>query len=83
MVFSKRTALLSDCRLWGRIEQIGPAEFVVIVTAVNNDDPGDAKVDQRVAKSRQAAEDLRRALVMAAGDMLRLRGDRAVDVEAD
>ena len=72
-----------DYRLWGRIEQIGPTEFVVIVTAVNSEQPGDAKPVQRVARSRQAAEDLRRSLLIDAGDMLRLRGDRVVDVEVD
>ena len=74
---------MSNYRLWSPIEQIGAAEFGVIVTAVNNDDPGDAKPVQRLASSRQAAECLRRDLLIEAGDTLRLCGDRVVDVEAD
>lgn len=74
---------MADFHVWGRIEQIGPAEFVVIVSTVNEADPSDAQTASRLAPSRQEAEGLRDLLVTEAGAVVRTRGGRVTDVEVD
>lgn len=72
---------MADFHLWGKIEHIAPSRFMVIVTTVAADGTK-ATPEIRIAGSRQAAEDLRTAMLLEAGEAVRAHGDRVVDVEA-
>jgi hypothetical protein len=77
---------MPDYRIWGRVEHIGPQQFVAIASAVP--DSGDATgnsadVRLQMLPDREGATLARDILVKELGEALRLRGDRVVDVEAD
>lgn len=74
---------MNDYRVWGRIEQVAPGEFFVIVSTVRDDNPYDVKSVTRLIASRSAAEETRRSLVIEVGAAVVARGDRVVDVEVD
>jgi hypothetical protein len=74
---------LRDFCIWGRIDQVGPSQFFIVVSAVH--DPP-IEYDRTVvltgeAKSRDDAEAARNELMRELGAKVRARGDRVVDVE--
>jgi hypothetical protein len=73
-----------DFRIWGRIEQIAPGQFVTIASAVR-DDGGDSTPNTmlRVLPDRESAREALRQMVQAVGKLVTDRGDRVVDVEVD
>jgi hypothetical protein len=77
---------MADFRIWGRIEHLGPREFIVIVSAVPDPPtpaPDRVDVETQTVSSRAAAVEACADLVLQMGKLVRERGDRVVDVEAD
>jgi hypothetical protein len=73
---------MADFRIWGRVECIGRSEYFVIASAV----PERAAelrpiVLTLTAHSLQQAHQDRDRLMISAGEQVRARGDRVVDVE--
>lgn len=71
---------MTDFRIWGTVTQIGPREFVVIVSA-GSDPIGEGLVEQALETSRDAALAKQMELVSAMGVKVTERGDRVIDVE--
>jgi hypothetical protein len=71
---------MTDFRIWGTVTQIGPREFVVIVSA-GSDPMGDGLVEQALATSRDTALAKQLELVGAMAVKVTQRGDRVIDVE--
>jgi hypothetical protein len=77
---------VENFRIWGRIEQTAPDQFVVIVSTV----PVRfhlllcrATVDRTLRGCRVEAEAARDELIRIAGERVRAAGDCVVDVEDD
>lgn len=73
-------------RLWGRIEQIAPNQFVAIASAVPHQPGGEADaadVRLQVLPDRAGAKAALEILVKTLGEAVTLRGDCVVDVEVD
>ena len=71
-----------DYCVWGRIEQVGPQEFSVTVSAVPQPPAPlleGADVESTVVNSRPEAVEACARLVLALSDSVRKRGDRVVD----
>ena len=76
---------MTDFRIWGRIEQIDPEQFVVIVSAIGErsglvDVP---LIGRYVAPTREVALAVRSVMIRETGAQLVARGDRVVDIEED
>lgn len=74
---------MADFRIWGCIEHIASHRFFVIVTAIREDDPADAAPVTRTVGSREAAEQLRRELMIEKDAAVRAGGGRVIDAEAN
>jgi hypothetical protein len=76
---------MAEVHLWGRIQQIGVREHVVTVTVrLDPMSPAEtAEVHERIADSREAARELRSAMLMRVGAIVRERGDCIIDVVDD
>jgi hypothetical protein len=74
---------MSDFRIWGRVESIGHSEFFVIASAVSEDPGEQCAVFTSIATSLARAHEERGRLMLRAGEAVRARGDRVVDVEDD
>ena len=76
---------MADYRLWGRIEQIGPHEFLAIVSAIPADGRGSphARVETRLETSLDAARDALRSVLVGVGLALGAEGARVTDTETD
>jgi hypothetical protein len=77
---------MGDFRVWGRIEHIGPQQFVAIASAIPDEpgavgDSGDVRL--QMLPDREGATLARDVLVKDLGEALQLRGDRIVEVETD
>ena len=77
---------MGNFKLVGRVEHIGPRDFVAIAAAVP-DQPGAmaaiADIRLEILPDREGAMLTRDILLKDLGEALRLRGDRVVDVETD
>jgi hypothetical protein len=77
---------MGEFRVWGRVEHIGPHQFVAIASAVPVA-PGavgeSADVRLQMLPNREGATLARDILVKDLGEALQLRGDRIVEVETD
>lgn len=77
---------MSDFRIWGRVEQIAPGQFVAIASAVPDRPGGEADaadVRLQMLPDRDGAKAALEILVGTLGEAVTLRGDRVVDVEVD
>lgn len=77
---------MADFRVWGRVEQIGPQQFVAIASAVPNSlDASAMSADVRLQMrpDRERASEVLKRLMRALGKTIRKRGDRVVDVEGE
>jgi hypothetical protein len=77
---------MNDFRLWGRIEQIAPDQFVAIASAVPDQTRGEtdaADVRLQLLSHRADAKTVLESLVKALGKAVTIRGDRVVDIEVD
>lgn len=77
---------MADFIIWGRIEPIGKRRYFVIVSELPRDFPSNASstaVETGTVDSREEATALRDGLMKRAGEKIRARGDRMVDVEED
>jgi hypothetical protein len=72
---------MADFRIWGKVEQIPPAEFFVIASAVPKDGGDGAAVLTTTASTEDLADSAKQKLMREVGALLRARGDRVVDVE--
>jgi hypothetical protein len=76
---------MADFRVWGTIHQIAPDQFLVTVSAVPDDLaalPDGVKVETHTATSRALAVEACSDMVLRMGKLVRARGDRVIDVEA-
>jgi hypothetical protein len=73
---------MADFRIWGRVECIGRSEFFVIASAVpvRVSDVRPIVLTLTAYSLQQATSD-RDRLMVSAGEKVRARGDRVVDVE--
>lgn len=75
---------MAEFLIWGRIEQTGPAEFLVIATAIRADANADGlEVMPNMAASRKEAERVLKDVLVKLGERIRSRGHKIVDVETD
>lgn len=77
---------MADFIVWGRIEPIGALGYFVIVSELPRNFPrnaSDTAVETGTVDSREEAVALRDGLMQRAGEKIRARGDRVVDVEED
>lgn len=72
---------MADFRIWGRVEHVGPHDFFVIASAVPEAATERVIVLTESALSLSDANAARDRLMMSAGEAVRARGDRVVDVE--
>lgn len=72
---------MADFRIWGRVEHIGPRDFFVIASAVPEVTTERVIVLTASLTSLADANAERARLMVRAGDAVRLRGHRVVDVE--
>jgi len=73
---------MTDYRVWGTVNQMGPEEFAVIVSGVSIEEPGrDTQVSQAMCRSLEEATLRQRELMQELGRGIVDRGDRVVDVE--
>ena len=74
---------MADFHIWGQIHHIAPQQFAVVVSSVPADlaeQAHKAEVRLQILPGLQEAQAIRSALMRAAGEAIRLRGDRVVDV---
>lgn len=74
-----------DFRIWGTIHQLAPDQFVVTVSAVPDELgklPYGVEVETHIAASRALAVEACSDMVLRMGKLIRERGDRVADVEA-
>ena len=69
---------MADFRVWGRIEQVAPNEFFVVVSTMRANDPGKPDVITRTATSRAEAENVRDDLISEVSAAVQARGDRVM-----
>ena len=74
---------MADFRLRGSVTRIGDSRFSIVVSATSTDDSGGTESVHRLATSADAAEEVRRALMIEVGAAIRAGGGRIVDVELD
>jgi len=74
---------MADFRIWGRVEHIGPHDFFVIASAVPEVPTERVIVLTGSSTSLIDANQERQRLMVRAGEAVRARGDRVVDVEED
>lgn len=75
---------MADFRIWARIENIGPSEFLVIASAVPETSGAEsASILTTTMQSLADANRERERLVVELGTKVRERGDRVVDVELE
>ena len=75
---------MSDFHIWGRVEHVGPSQFLAIATAIRADASSDGlDVLHEIASSRETAEVLLKEAMVTLGKRVRLLGHRVIDVDAD
>lgn len=76
---------MPDFRLWGRVEQIGPSQFLAIVSAVPDtvSPDFDAGVELVTAPTHGEAWHQLETLAVTLGEKVRQRGGRIVEIEID
>ncbi len=86
LIFHDHTLnVMPDFRIWGTIHQVAPDQFVVTVSAVPEDLeelPDGVEVDTHSAASQALAVKACSDMVFRMGKLIRERGDRVIDVEA-
>lgn len=76
---------MTDFCIWGTVNQIGPQEFVVLVSAAR-DEIGEfdgAMLDRHIATSRALAVIAKNEMMRRMGEAIRARGDRVVNVHEE
>jgi len=74
----------SGYRIRGRVERIGPEEFVAVATALpDNGDPSKVHTLSEILASLHVAQDTVRTLVKRMCAIVAANGDRVTDVETD
>ena len=73
---------MANFRMWGRWEQIGPGQFVAIVSAVP-EDKGEPEVLMRLAASLDNVRVLVDSMARELTERIAATGARIVDVEID
>ncbi len=74
---------MGDFFIWGRVESLGAHGYYVIVSEVPREiakGAAGAAVETAIAGTEAEAVELRNALMRRAGEAIRSRGDRVVDV---
>jgi hypothetical protein len=75
---------MEDFRVWGRIDELAPTEFVVIVTAVpESTDPTGVRTLTEMHVSRADAVAALRAMMPKMGRAIIAAGGCVTDTEAD
>ena len=74
---------MAHFHLWGRVEQVATARFLVVVTAVQANSPPSAQRYTRLAATREVARERRDALLEEIKGRLAGDGHDVIDIQVD
>ena len=75
---------MSDFRIWAKINYIVPEGYVVAVSAISDTSPSnEAIVESAILPSHDEALQIRDEMIGRMGELIRSRGDRVVNVQAE